>query len=523
MPIAHTPLLRHVLSLLRQAQASNSRREFLQMASAAGVSALVSPLAHGADALAPAAPAPEAEAQEEKKPKVAGPVAIVGGGIAGLTTAYRLMKAGIECHVYEGSERFGGRMYTKRGFNKDGMFAELGGELVDTPHTALMELAKELGVEMQSLKEGETGVDFYHHKGKTMTNAEFVPLFEPLAKKIAADAEGLLDEKEEFTAKAKRFDGISLKDYLQQVGAGIERWVVELLETAYTIEYGVDPDQQSALNLIDFIGTDLSAGFEMFGESDEAFRVKGGNETLAAATFQAIKGSVKTFSGHRLVKIGRDGEQVKLTFVAGGKLLTPSYAHVVCSLPFTMVREVQGFLDLPLSAEKKKAISEMGYGSNLKVMVGYTERHWRKPLAGRTAICNGNVYADLPFQTVWETSRGQEGQSGILTNFMGGSLGTQYTPDRLDKMNAELDQVFPGIKAKADGAKTMMNWPAMKWMKGSYSCYLVGQYTWIAAAAAATELDGHLLFAGEHTSADFGGFMNGAIESGNRAAAELGA
>ena len=154
-------------------------------------------------------------------------------------------------------------------------------------------------------------------------------------------------------------------------------------------------------------------------------------------------------------------------------------------------------------------------------MFGFTDRHWRRPLPAREDFCNGNLYADLPFQTVWESSRSQDGESGILTNFMGGSAGAQYSPDRLEKFLAELDQVFPGIRGKHDKNSTMMNWPAMKWMKASYSCPLVGQATWIADAAAAPELSGRLCFAGEHTSGDFGGFMNGGVESGERAAKEL--
>jgi monoamine oxidase len=56
---------------------------------------------------------------------------------------------------------------------------------------------------------------------------------------------------------------------------------------------------------------------------------------------------------------------------------------------------------------------------------------------------------------------------------------------------------------------------------GSYTCPLVGQYTTLLAAASPAELDGRLVFAGEHTSGDYSGFMNGAVESGNRAAKEI--
>ena len=66
-----------------------------------------------------------------------------------------------------------------------------------------------------------------------------------------------------------------------------------------------------------------------------------------------------------------------------------------------------------------------------------------------------------------------------------------------------------------------MSWSDNKFTRGSYSCPLVGQYTTLLQAAPTPELRGRLLFAGEHTSGDFAGFMNGAVQSGNRAAKEI--
>ena len=516
-----TPLFRSLMRAMRTSAASQrTRRDFIRLTGASAASVTL-----GATGLR----AQDAEKKEEKpaaeaKPakKIEGPVAIVGGGIAGLTAAYRLMKAGVEVHLYEAAQRFGGRMWTKRDFNKDGMFVELGGELVDTNHEDLIALAKELGVELQNLKEGDTGLDFYHFGGKIYTDHDVIAAFGGLSKRIAADAEGIYDDKEEFTAKARQFDNISLKDYLKQIGAGTDRWLLQMLEVAYVPEYGLDAEEQSALNLIDFINPDTANGFQVFGESDEAFRIRGGNDTLPTAVHREIERGVKCHSGHRLVKIAEDAGKLKLSFATETKVLTPTYANVIMALPFTILRTIEGIAALKLSEEKQKVIKEMGYGTNLKVMYGFSEKTWRKPAGGREFFCNGAVYSDKPFQTCWETSRGQAGESGIITNFMGGSLGAQFEQARLDKFVTELDEVFPGVKAKVDpAARTMMNWPSIKTMRGSYSCPKVGQYTWMYEAAASPELDGHLIFAGEHTSATSPGFMNGGVESGNRAASEL--
>lgn len=504
-----TPLFRSLMRAMRQATptvSNQSRRDFLRMAGATGVAMTLGlrTSVAGAD-----------------PKKISGPVAIVGGGIAGLTAAYRLMKAGVEVHLYEMQNRFGGRMFTKRNFNKDGMFVELGGELVDSNHADLIELAKELGVGIQPLREGEAGLDFYHYNGKVYTDTDVIAGFGALSKRIAEDADGLYDEKEEFTDKARRLDNISLKDYLKEAGATTEPWVLEMLETAYVPEFGRDAEFQSALNLIDFINPDTAEGFQVFGDSDEAFRVQGGNDTLPTAVHRALTDKVKLNSGHQLVRIAEDNSKIKLTFSTDAKVTTVSYENVIMTIPFTMLRNVDGIDALKLSDEKKRSIKEMGFGTNIKIMYGFTEKTWRNPVAGRDFICNGSVYSDQPFQTVWETSRGQGGTSGIITNFMGGTPGEQYTTERLDKFLVEIDTVFPGLKSKFDGNKIMMNWPQIKSMKGSYSCPLVGQYTWVYGAAATPELDGHLLFAGEHTSFESPGYMNGGVESGNRTANEL--
>lgn len=197
------------------------------------------------------------------------------------------------------------------------------------------------------------------------------------------------------------------------------------------------------------------------------------------------------------------------------------FARAVCALPFTILREIEGVKALALGREKQKAIAELGYGHNAKVMHGFSERWWRNPAAGLPASSNGSILSDLPLQCTWETSRGQTGESGILTNFLGGSATKGLGPERFEKFRVELNRVFPGIHEKFDGKRAVMNWPDYKFVRGSYTCPLVGQVTTLLEVAAEPELDWRLIFAGEHTAGELSGFMNGAVQSGNRAAQEI--
>jgi monoamine oxidase len=504
------PDKRALFQELREARGT-SRRDFVRLLGAAGFATALAPRATFAKEPIPLPPQGSGE-----------PVAILGAGTAGLTAAYRLMQAGVPCAIYEASERTGGRMLTKLDFNKDGQFCELGGELVDSDHEDLIKLAEELGIEIQELKADDKGVDLYFFNGRHFGDEQLIPLFEPFAKKLAADVAGIHDDQENLIAeKAAKFDKMSLAEYLAQTGRGTEKWVVEMLRVAYVIEYGRDADEQSALNLITYLDPDTTDGFKIFGTSDESKRIKGGSSTLPNALVKAIERKVPIHFGHRLSKVAGSGAGLTFTFATDGGTKVVKAERAVCTIPFTILRTIEGVKGLPLSKEKQESIAKLGYGHNSKVMLGFSERWWRNPAAGLPAPSNGSIVTDLPMQCCWETSRGQQGESGILTNYLGGSASKQFTADRFDKLKDELNRVFPGIRDKFDGKRAMMNWPEYRFVRGSYTCPLVGQYTTLLDAAPTPELDGRLVFAGEHTSGDYSGFMNGAVESGNRAAEEL--
>jgi monoamine oxidase len=135
----------------------------------------------------------------------------------------------------------------------------------------------------------------------------------------------------------------------------------------------------------------------------------------------------------------------------------------------------------------------------------------------------GSSMVDLPYQSSWETSRGQSGTSGILTNFAGGRRGlalSEGTPEEKAAEFAEqLDRVFPGAREAHGKLAARFRWTTARSFLGSYACYRPGQYTTIAGAEG--EAVGGLHFAGEHTSLAFQGFMNGAVESGEHAAWEI--
>jgi monoamine oxidase len=509
-----TPLLRKLIGVIRRSSRSQagglSRREFLAKAGV-GLGAAVVAAETGCVGIPPTSRQP---------------TAIIGAGAAGLTAAYRMMRAGADVTVFEGSSRLGGRIFTLDRFIpaelNDGtpMFCELGGELVDSNHQDLIDLAKELGLEIQELKQGDPGVDYYYFGGRVRTEAELIPAFHPLAAQLAQDAVGLQDDKGNYTAKATRFDNTSIRDYLRSFDGRLEPWVLSLLDVAYETEYGRATSEQSALNLTTYLSPDTEHGFKMYGDSDESKRVKGGNSRLIEALSSAIAGRVNVHTRHRLTAIAPTAKgDLQLTFQTPDGSRDVTYPRVILALPFTMLRNgrVTGIEKLGLSSGKVRAIAELGYGTNAKAMIAFKSRFWRK--AG--PVNNGSIYTDEAFQTSWETSRSQQGPRGILTDFLGGRNGADATADtRFDTTLRELERIFPGAEREYLGKRVLMHWPSQEFVLGSYTCPLVGQFTTLLEHCGTPELDGRLLFAGEHTSIDFSGFMCGAVESGNRVARE---
>jgi len=451
-------------------------------------------------------------------------VAIVGGGAAGLTIAYRLGKAGAPATLYEASQRWGGRMYTKREFNEDNQFCELGGELVDTNHAALMRLAQELGVGIDRLApENDEGEDIFHLRGKLYASHDLLDAqgrgaFRPAALKIAEDQAALLDADENWTERARRLDATALKTYLDSFRTDVADWVVDALDLAYWGEYGVPTSQQSALNLVDMIGTQTDRGFRMFGDSDELFRIRGGSSSLTDALHARLLPAVVQKREHVLTRIARSNAGVTLTFTTPSGPLDVEHEAVAFALPFSVLRTVEGLADMGFDEAKLRAIRELGYGDNAKIMISTLSRPWRDAAREFPATSNGTFYSDTGMQVVWETSRGQPGEHGVLTNFVAGVT----DESQFAKIARGLQAISPEIAESLDLSKrATLFWARQPFARGSYASAKIGQYTTLLEHVATPALDGRIQFAGEHTSADFLGYMNGAIESGERVAKAL--
>lgn len=527
--MGRTPLFGHVHAALRDATAQVSTEPTAMRA--------ISRRAALALLGAAAACSPGASTDVVVEDGERGPVAIVGGGASGLVAAWRLAIAGVPTELFESSGRLGGRMYTLRDFTPEGQFCELGGEFVSSSDESLIRLCGELGVGLERL--GPAGVSastIYDIGGRQFTDTDLsdpialTGAFIPAAAQIAKDQAGLLDTKGEWTALAFELDALPLSKYLETLSPTTDKWVLALLTLAWESEFGIPASAQSALNLVDMIGTAPGQAFAMFGKHDGAFRIASGSSTLpdvlAARLSEApLSDKAEIHLRHQLVAIARAEGGVQLTFrPETGAPIKKTFAQVILALPFTRLKTLKGLNALALPADKMKVINDLGYGANAKLAVGTSSRPWQEGIAKVAAPVTGTIHSDRGFQLVWDTSAGQPGVGGVLTNYLSGDPARREEAQALARLEAGLAALSPAMaRSLMPKVRASFFWPNHPHTRGSYAGCLTGQYTSFAVIAARPELDGRLLFAGEHTSTTAMGSMNGAVDAGERAARQVAA
>ncbi len=481
-----------------------SRRRFLAEAGALGVAAAaagkLTPPARGAGS-----------------PRIA----IVGAGLAGLSCAYRLHQAGYATQVYEAADRIGGRCWTLRGAFADGQLAEHGGELIDQSHAQIRNLAQELGLKLDNLlaaeQNGTEGGGYFD--GAPYAETEIVDDLKQVWQKLHKDvsAASYPTTWDVSTPRGRELDAMSIVDWIEEsVPGGMASRLGQLLDVAYTIEYGADSSEQSSLNLLYLLGYSGQGQLRIFGPSNEKYHVSGGNDQLTGRMAQALPGQIATGAELVAVKLNAGGTYA-LTFRRGSGTTSVTADHVVLALPFSIVRRSVDVSKAGFEPRKLTAINEQGMGTNSKLLVQFARRHWND------LGSNGETFSDTGYQNTWEVTRGQPGASGILVDYTGGTIGASFgsgTPaQRAQQFLAQLEPVLPGISQHWNGRATIDYWPGYRWTRGSYSYWKPGQYTRFAGFERVRQ--GNCHFAGEHTSLDFQGYLNGAVESGERAAAEI--
>jgi monoamine oxidase len=320
-----------------------------------------------------------------------------------------------------------------------------------------------------------------------------------------------------YTARGAQLDQMSITDWINQtVPGGLGSPLGQLLEVAYIIEYGAECDVQSALNLIYLLGYNSPGQFTVFGQSNEKYHVRGGNDQIVTRLADLL--ATQIITGQALVALRRNADGTyTLTFQISDHFTDVTADRVVLALPFSILKNSVDLTQAGFSEFKMIAIQELAIGSNSKLNVQVDSRPWG------TLRCNGETYSDRGYQATWDVTRAQPGAAGILIDYTGGQIADTFatgTPEEhAAEFLAQIEPVLPGLSSHWNGLATVDWWKGNPYTRGSYSYWQVGQYTRFAGVE--REPQGNVHFCGEHTSIDAQGYLEGAVETGERAADEI--
>jgi len=423
-------------------------------------------------------------------------ILIAGAGLAGLSAAYELLQSGHQVMVFDARDRPGGRVLTLRDTFAGGQYAEAGAETFGETHTFVQHYVQALHLEtIPAWNYGNLASIIIRDSQRSRSNAELSRKYiQPAVKEIGDP----LAPGWPSADLLRQFDRVSMAELLQNRGASSDE--IAMLQIAYSDSWdnGTAPD--SALCLL---------RDEAIARKGASFRIRGGNDQLPQALARSLGARVHYRT--TLERIRQNNKRVSLTVNTSGRRSQVTADYMICAIPFTVLRSID--VSPAFSEGKQRAIRELTYNSVTRVYVQSPTRTWiADGLSGYAAT-------DLAIGTVWDCTEGQPGSRGILECYTSGErarrLASLSEPQRIRTAVENLRKVFPGVNSEKS---LSIAWDADPLVKGAFAWFKRDQMATLLPHIARPE--GRVFFAGEHTSPWFG-WMQGALESGNRAAHEV--
>lgn len=444
-------------------------------------------------------------------------VLVLGAGLAGLTAAYELQQLGYDVTVLEARDRVGGRVWTKRDGFEDGQYAEIGAVRIPDVHDRTLDYCQRFGLELTEIPSGDPlyyldGQAFKHTDGEPWPVAgldagEVDRSLGDLWGTYVADAFDQFGDPRAATFPAAgavdTYDPVVYTDFLRQRGAS----------AAFLKLYAADNGTE-----VYKIGTLAWMGAESADRAwDRTYHIRDGNDRLPLRLAEEV-GMTNIRLGSKVTAIAHDGAGVTVTFEQDGQEQSLAADWLVCALPFSTLRDVA--ITPAFSADKMRAIAELFMMNAGRGYIQTHTRFWEAQGLGGLKLAKTDTKAERLWNLSDVMPAGSSG--GMIVSYTQHENADAYCQippaDREAYTLNEIEKFFPEIKAET---RVFFHycWAEDPWARGAWTDILPGQW-WLFDAARRPE--GRVVFAGEHTSI-WAGWMQGAIESGQRAADEIAA
>jgi monoamine oxidase len=434
-------------------------------------------------------------------------IIVAGAGLAGLTAARELTRRGADVRVIEARDRIGGRVWTTREPPIAPFHAELGGELVDKDHQALRALCKEFNLPLKAILLRGFGLAIGQQgrvkvlDSQTRVWGSFRRIFSPHARALEAV------KGEWVSSVASAIGRRSIQDVLDAARASA---AVRAHATGLRNFWVADPDELSA----------LTAAMQVLdGDPSKTamYHIVGGNDRLVDALAKAARCEILRQHILRSVEWSDSGVRVSIEG-RRGRRATAGADYLVLAMPVALLSDLKFSPALP--SAQQQAINSLDTGPATKALLRFATPWWRQP--GRPRAYGSN----LAVGAVWDGSEAQDG-AAILTLLAGGrasaALQKVIATEGVSGITRQLRwlDASPKRRRRVPGLPSMhvVSWEHDPWARGAYA-YFSPRFD-PALRPLLSRAAGRVHFAGCHTSRDYQGYMNGAVESGLRVAAEI--
>ncbi len=416
-------------------------------------------------------------------------VVIIGGGFAGLAAAWYLRQHGRSVVVLESRNRIGGRVLSHQ-VNSD-LTVELGGEWVGQSHTRIQTLCDQLGLQLL----GNQMNTHLLYRGAYFRNGQWAysPAWNQQWNRILEQYPHLTE------ADKQALDHYDWWRYL--VNNGCDGRDLELRELLDSTDFGESIRQVSAF-----------AALAEYAESSEHnemdFKIRGGNASLATALQKAI-GPEHIRMGQQVIRVAQQATQLETTCADGSRFTSK---QVICALPAFSVQQIQWEPRLPEA--HRDALNQLQYARIHKHAVHFSRRFWKDEAF--------DLISDTMPQYFYHATQHQPARTGgVLTAYTVGDkaavMAHQTDRQRASEICRNLEPHFGSIRPLIR-SQVSYDWSSDPYSRGAYALYGPGQ--WFNLRPVLSQPVGTIHFAGEHL-ADWQGFMEGAVESGEAAARQI--
>ncbi len=493
-------------------------------------------------------------------------IIIIGAGLSGLSSAHQLSRKGHEVIVLEAQNRVGGRVQTLKNKFSDGLFAEAGAFFVSDQHKLLNYYIKMVKTNIFKLNlvpllpngtNDQPVPSLYHLSnvnpsyididmkkglgdltgpltgnpwplGLDLADEEIkLGLYRFLGKYFYLEDPSRLGDPSDGAwppVELAPYDNMSFHQFMKTRGASdgairlLRPWLAPFLD-----EY----DKVSALAVLR--EAFIARTFHI--KNREWFTVQDGMDTFPQALAATLPPQVIRLRSP-VVEITQAAKKVMVTYRDNDVLSHETADHLVCAIPFSTLRRIK--VSPPFSPNKQKVISELLNTRIARVYIQCKERIWEKVWDGKSWSRNewkGMVFTDSIGGFLDSTFQQTAEVPGIVHAYTSGdqadAIKAMTEDERADFVVDRMDKIYPGLKNSYESGGRKHDskcWDEDEWAQGAYAYFKPGQmFEFIPHLAAAEWRDDtvqRVHFAGDHTSI-MPGWMEGALLSGHRAAAEI--